>query len=74
VNVLVEFVRIGDSCHHESFGDRDESPKRSSIDLSGDIVGNTESLVRPSSRDYTDSSVESAIVITTRREGERSLL
>jgi hypothetical protein len=60
VNILVKFVRIGDSGHHESFSDGNECPERGAIDLSGDIVGNTESLVRPSGRDLTsDNTIES---------------
>jgi hypothetical protein len=51
VNVLVELVRVGDSGHHERLSDRDERPEGGAVDLRSDVVGNTESLVGPTSRD-----------------------
>lgn len=60
VDVLVQLVRIGDTGHHEGFGDRDEGPERSAVDLGGDVVGDTERLVRPARRNLTrDETIES---------------
>jgi hypothetical protein len=53
MNMLVQFVRIGDSRHVESFGSADESPECSPICLGDDVVRNTVSASMPSGRDLS---------------------
>lgn len=53
MNVLVEFIGIGDSRHVESFGSADERPQRRPIRLGDDVVRNTVSAGVPSGGDLS---------------------
>lgn len=59
VDVLVQFVRVGDTGHDQSLHSADQSPKGSPISLGDNILGQTESTSVPSGRKLAgDDSVK----------------
>lgn len=59
VDVLVQFVRVGDTGHDQSLHSADQSPKGSPVSLGDNILGQTESTSVPTGRKLaSDDSVK----------------
>jgi hypothetical protein len=59
MHMLVQLIRVSDTGSVEGFGSADKTPKRATIDLSNNVIGDTVATGVPPSRDLTtDSSTE----------------